>query len=126
MEITFLCYTLIIICDDINNAINDFKKVIVKYNNLKLNEIYINLQLIHCWPIIPTLTNMFICHESDKKNDQFKSEKEEEIQKLNTKTQELNDKYEDLKGKIKELNEKLDDLSESLQKNKRNDRQQRA
>ena len=44
--------------NNIKNAINLIKKIIEKYNNDKLEEIYKNLQIIYCWPTIPIVNNI--------------------------------------------------------------------
>ena len=104
---------------DIINSIDEFKKIIAKYNNDKYNEIYENLQIIYCWPTLPILNNAITYNEL--KNDidnlnkriiQINNENKERIIQL---TNENNERIIQLTNENQQLKEKVDYLIKNFQ-----------
>lgn len=74
---------------NIKSAIDELKEIIEKKNNKKLTEIYENLQIIYCWPIMPILNNVTTYND------------------LNTEIGLLKNKIELLGKEVKELKSKI-------------------
>ena len=97
--------------NNIKTAIDLIKKIIEKYNNDKLEEIYKNLQIIYCWPTIPIVNNITTYKHLSQKFEIFKKEYEENINNLKINYEEninnLKINYEqnnnNLKNEIKQL-----------------------
>ena len=86
--------------NNIKTAIDLIKKIIEKYNNDKLEEIYKNLQIIYCWPTIPIVNNITTYKHLSQKFEIFKKEYEENINNLKINYEQNNN---NLKNEIKQL-----------------------
>ena len=71
------------ILHDIKDSIKSFKITVSKFNNEKFNEIYENLQIIYCWPIIPIVSNYLSISDLNTKINEIKIENKELQKKIN-------------------------------------------
>ena len=72
---------------DIQNSIKLMETTILKLNNIKLKEIYENLQIIYCWPTIPLFNNFNTYNDLNTKIEEIKKENQKEIQKIKKENQ---------------------------------------
>ncbi len=100
--------------NNIKNAINSIKKIIEKYNNDKLEEIYKNLQIIYCWPTIPIVNNITTYKYLSKKIE----ENEENINNLKKNYEEKFNNLEKNNNNLKNEITKLKSLIQNRSSNK--------